>query len=81
MIKQREKNRRRRYAEAKLKKELVECEICCRNDCLPEEFAECENAKQSHIYCYDCAKKHAEVCIGKGCLHVHIYLQWSVALF
>ena len=42
---------------------LVECEVCCRDDCLEQEMVPC---KANHLHCGECIAQAAKVAAGEN---------------
>ncbi|XP_065339551.1 uncharacterized protein LOC135939221 [Cloeon dipterum] len=60
-IKSQEEARKNKIEEAKQKKELLECPVCCEDECLFEDMTSCADG---HLFCKNCVKQYAETSIG-----------------
>ncbi|XP_059472611.1 uncharacterized protein LOC132194979 isoform X2 [Neocloeon triangulifer] len=59
--KNKEEERKRAIERARAKNELVECPVCCEDECLFEDMTACADG---HLFCKNCIKQYAETAIG-----------------
>ncbi|XP_014486836.1 PREDICTED: uncharacterized protein LOC106750780 isoform X3 [Dinoponera quadriceps] len=56
------------FNELKAKNELLECQCCYDNECMPSKCSTCEDG---HIFCNSCIAKCTDVKLAEGETHIH----------
>ncbi|XP_050458717.1 uncharacterized protein LOC126855281 isoform X2 [Cataglyphis hispanica] len=62
---------KKEFEELKAKNELIECQCCFDNECMPSKCSTCE---EGHIFCNSCIVRSTELILANGKTHVDCLL-------